>query len=46
MSSASIGGNLFTRDPKNINHVHKDSNNLWSVIIILVTNVHGDETVF
>ena len=43
---ANIGGNLSTRHPKNLNHVHKDSNNLLSVIIILGTNVHGGETVF
>ena len=27
-SFATIGGNLFTRHPKNLNHVHRDSNNL------------------
>ena len=41
MPLSKIGGNLFTRHPKNINHVHKDSNDLLSVIIILGTNVHG-----
>ena len=45
MSLATIGDNLFTGHPKNINHVHKDSNDLLSVIIILVTNVYGSETV-
>ena len=45
-SLANIGGNLFTRNSKNINHVHKDSNYLLSVIIILGKNVHGGETVF
>ena len=44
-SLATTGGNLFTRHPKNLNHVQKDSNNLLSVIIILGTNVHGEETV-
>ena len=34
-SLATIGGNLYTRHPKNLNHVHKDSNDLMSVIIIL-----------
>ena len=34
-SLATIGGDLFTRHPKNINHVHKDSNNILSLIIIL-----------
>ena len=43
---ATIGVNLFTRHPKNLNHVHKDSNYLLSVIIILGTDVHGGETVF
>ena len=33
-SLATIGGNLYTRNPNNINHVHRDSNNLLSVIII------------
>ena len=41
-----IGDDLFTRHPKNINHVHKNSNNLLSVIIILGPDVHVDETVF
>ena len=27
-SLATIEGNLFTRHPNNLNHVHKDSNNL------------------
>ena len=45
-SLATIGGNLFTRHPKNLNRVHKDSNNILSAIIILGTNVHGGETVF
>ena len=43
---ANIGGNLFTRHTKNPNCVHKDSNDLLSVIIILGTNVHGGKTVF
>ena len=43
---ANIGGNLFTRHSKNLDRVHKDSNDLLSVIIILVKNVHGGETVF
>ena len=45
-SLAMIGGNLFTRHLNNLNHVHKDSNNLLSVIIIWVTNIHGGKTVF
>ena len=43
---ATIGGNLFTIHPKNIDNLQKDSNNLLSVIIILGKNVHGGETVF
>ena len=43
---ATIGGNLFTGHPKNLNHVHKESNDILSVIIILGTNFHGGETVF
>ena len=45
-SLATIGGNLYTRHAKNINHVHKDSKDLLSVIIILGTDVNGGETVF
>ena len=44
-SLATIGGNLFTRNLKNLNHVQKDRNDLLSVIIILGKNVHGSETV-
>ena len=43
---ATIGGNLFTRHPNNINHVHKEINYFLSVIIILETDVHGGESVF
>ena len=43
---ANVGGNLYTRHTKNLNHVHKDSKDLLSVIIILGTDVHGGETVF
>ena len=45
-SLATIGGNLFTRNPNNINYVQKDSNDILSVIIILGTDVHGCETAF
>ena len=31
MSLANIGGNLYTRHPKNLNHVHKDSKDLLPV---------------
>ena len=43
---ATIGGNLYTRHPKNLNHVHIDSNDITPVIIILGTDVNGGETVF
>ena len=45
-SFATIGGNLYTRHPQNINHVHSDSNDLISVIIILGIYVNGGKTVF
>ena len=45
-SLATIGGDLFTRHPKNLNNLHRDSNDLLSAIIILGTDVQGDETVF
>ena len=45
-SLETIGVNLFTRHPKNIDHVHKDSNDPLSLIIIFGTNVYGGETVF
>ena len=38
---ATIECNLFTRHLENFDHVHKESNDLLSVIIILGTNVHG-----
>ena len=38
--------NSYTRNSKNLNHVHKDSKDLPSVIIIFGTDVHGGETVF
>ena len=34
-SVATIGVNLFTRHTKNLNRVHKDSNDILPVIIIL-----------
>ena len=46
MSFSTIGGNLYTRHLKNINHVHRDSKDILSVIIILGTDVNGGETVF
>ena len=45
-SLANIGGKLFTRNPKNLNSIHKDSNDILSVVIILVSDVHGRKFVF
>ena len=45
-SLETIGGNLFARHPKNLNHVHKYSNNILSVIIILGTYFCGGKKVF
>ena len=45
-SLETIGGNLFTGNPRNINHIHIYSNDLLSVIIIFGTDVHGGENVF
>ena len=45
-SFATIGGKLFPRHAKNLNHVHKDSKDLLSVIIMLGTYFNGGETVF
>ena len=45
-SFTAVGGNLFTRHLKNLNHVHKDSNNILSVIIILGKKVHGGKPFF
>ena len=43
---ATIGGNLYTSHADNLHHVHKDSNYLLSVIIILGTDVNGGEKYF
>ena len=45
-SLSTIGGNLYTRHPKNLNHLHKDSKDLMSVIIILGTDGDGGEIDF
>ena len=37
---------LFTRHQRNINNVHKDGNDLMSVIILLGTYVNGGQTDF
>ena len=46
MSLETIGGNIYTRHPKNLNDVQKGVNYLLSVIIILGTDVNGGKTVF
>ena len=43
---ATIVGTLYTSQKNNLNHIHRDSKDLLSVIIILVTDVNGGETVF
>ena len=45
-SMAVIGGRLFSNHHKNMNHVHKDSKYLVSVIITLGGNISGGDTVF
>ena len=40
-----IGGKLYSNHPKNLNHVHKDSKYLVSVIITLGKNISGRDTV-
>ena len=45
-SLGTIGGNLLTRHPKNINRVHKYRKDIMSVIITLGIDVNGGETVF
>ena len=37
---------IYTQDIIFLNDVHKDVNDLLSVIIILVTYIHGGEKVF
>ena len=46
ISLATIGGYLFMIHPKKLNHIHKESNDLMSVIVILVIDVHGDKIMF
>ena len=45
-SLTTIVSNLFTKYQNILNHVHKNSNDILPVIIILRNNVHGGETVF
>ena len=41
-----IGGKIFSNNPKNMNHFHKYSKYLLSVIITLGNNMRGGNTVF
>ena len=41
-----IGGKLYHNHPKNLNHMHKDVKYLVSVIITLVKDISGGDTVF
>ena len=41
-----IGGKLYSNRNKNVNHVHKDSKYLVSVIITLGKNISGGYTMF
>ena len=45
-SMAVIGGRVFSNHPINLNHLHKDSKYLVSVIITLGENISGGDTVF
>ena len=41
-----IGGNIYSNHPKNLNHVHKDSKDMVSVIITVGKDISGGYTVF
>ena len=43
---AVIGGKLYSNHPKNLNHVHKDTKYLVSVIIKIWKVIRGWDTVF
>ena len=43
---ALIGGKLYSNHPKNLNHVHKESKDLVSVIIPVGKYISGGDTVF
>ena len=45
-SMAIIGGKLYHNHPKNLNHVHKDTKDLVSVIITLCKDISGGDIVF
>ena len=42
---AVIGGKIYSNHPKNINHVHKDSKYMVSIIITVGKDIIGGETV-
>ena len=41
-----IGGIIYSNQPKNLNHVHKDSKDLFSIIITLGVNISVGDIVF
>ena len=41
-----IGGKLYSNQPKNLNHVHKDSKDMVSVIITMGKDISGGDTMF
>ena len=41
---AVLGGKLYSNHPKNLNHVHKDTKDLVSVIITMVKDISAGET--
>ena len=43
---AVIGGKLYSNLPKNLNRLHKDSKDMFSVIITVVKDISGVDTVF
>ena len=43
---AVIGGKLYRNHPKHLNHVHKDTKDLVSVIMTLGKYICGGDTVF
>ena len=45
-SMAVIGGKLYSNQPKNLNHVHKDSKDMVFVIITVGKYISGGDTVF
>ena len=46
MSIYLIGGKIYSDHPKNMNNVNKDSNKLVYVIITLIDNICGGDTMF